>query len=85
MTKKSIEQGRGAQIQRNCHSLLRHAEKEIYENITQCLCLAKMQIAGVEWEKKNEAIARIGEANLLLGKAVQDLRTLAKQFHNLKQ
>lgn len=68
----------------SCRAMLEQAETEIYENITQCLCLAKMQIAGVVWEKKEDTLSRIGEANLLLGKAVQDLRILVKQFHNLK-
>ena len=61
-------------------SLIQNAEREIYENITQCICLAKMQIASVDLERKESARAYIGEATLLLGKAVKDLRKLAKQL-----
>lgn len=61
-------------------TILQQAEKEIYENITQCLCLARIQIASIELQHKDEAINRIGEASLLVGKAVKDLRNLAKQL-----
>lgn len=73
-------------VQQDIHScssgaaLFQRAEKEIYENITQCLCLARMQIASIELHKKEDAMARIGEAGLLVGKAVKDLRNLAKQL-----
>jgi hypothetical protein len=60
--------------------VFQRAEKEIYENITQCLCLARMQIASIELHNKEDAMARIGEAGLLVGKAVKDLRNLAKQL-----
>lgn len=61
-------------------ALFQDAEKEIYENITQCLCLARMQIASIELHNKEDAMARIVEAGLLVGKAVKDLRNLAKQL-----
>lgn len=61
-------------------ALIQRAEKEIYENITQCLCLARLQIASIEFYNKEDAMARIGEAGLLVGKAVKDLRNLAKQL-----
>lgn len=60
--------------------LLQEAEQEIFGNISQCVCLAKLQIAQMELHKKEEAMARIGEACLLLGKAVKDLRNLARQL-----
>lgn len=59
---------------------LRKVEKEIYENITQCLCLAKMQIGRIEMDRFVEGFAYIGEANLLIGKAITDLRELVRAF-----
>jgi hypothetical protein len=56
------------------------AEKEIYENITQCLCLAKLQLANVDIKDAAKTAAAIGEASLLIGKAVKDLRNLAKRL-----
>ena len=63
---------------------LQIAEKEIFENITQCLCLAKIQMGRIEINKPEEACMYIGEANLLIGKAIKDLCNLVKQFkeHN---
>jgi hypothetical protein len=60
--------------------LIRMAEKEIYENITQCLCLARIQLGSIEWQKTEQVVAMIGEANLLIGKAVKDLRNLANHL-----
>lgn len=61
-------------------NVIRIAEKEIYENISQCLCLARLQLGGIDLDNKEKALAIIGEANLLIGKAVRDLRNLAKQL-----
>ena len=61
---------------------VRLAEKEIFENITQCLCLARIQMSSVRTEDPEQARRLIGEASLLIGKAVQDLRILVKQFKN---
>lgn len=60
------------------------AGREIYENITQCLCLARLCLAGVTHTQDAEILSRIGEAHLLIGKAVKDLRNIAKalaSFH----
>lgn len=54
------------------------AGREIYENITQCLCLARLQLSSLDPKKNEELLSRVGEANLLIGKAVKDLRNLAK-------
>ena len=59
---------------------MQQARAEIFGNISQCVCLAKLQLAQLELHKKEEAMARIGEASLLLGKAVKDLRNLAKRL-----
>ncbi|NOT52817.1 MAG: hypothetical protein HOP10_16290 [Chitinophagaceae bacterium] len=61
-------------------TMMRCAEREIYENISQCLCLARLQLGSINFDSKDEAVAIIGEANLLIGKAVKDLRNLAKQL-----
>lgn len=81
MGKKEGEKGKGGQPA-ECTAWFRMAEKEIFENITQCLCLAKMQMSSVRTEHPEEARQLIGEATLLLGKAVQDLRILVQQFRN---
>lgn len=59
---------------------LQTAEKEIYENISQCLCLARMQLGTIDLDNREQSLAIIGEANLLIGKAVKDLRNLARQL-----
>lgn len=56
------------------------AEREIYENITQCLCLAKLQLGTVDPGDIEKTPAAIGEASLLISKAVKDLRNLAKRL-----
>lgn len=61
-------------------TVIRNAEKEIYENISQCLCLTRLQLGTINLEDKEQSLAVIGEANLLIGKAVRDLRNLAKQL-----
>lgn len=61
-------------------AVLHSAEKEIYENINQCLCLARLQLGHIDFDNRESSLAVIGEANLLIGKAVKDLRNLAKQL-----
>lgn len=61
-------------------NVIRIAEKEIYENISQCLCLARLQLGSINLDDKEASLAIIGEANLLIGKAVRDLRNLARQL-----
>jgi serine phosphatase RsbU (regulator of sigma subunit) len=61
-------------------AVLHSAEKEIYENISQCLCLARMQLGSIKLDDRENSLAQIGEANMLIGKAVKDLRNLAKRL-----
>jgi hypothetical protein len=61
-------------------TVIRSAEKEIYENISQCLCLVRLELGSIDLDDKEKSLAVIGEANLLIGKAVKDLRNLAKQL-----
>lgn len=56
------------------------AEKEIYENISQCLCLARVQLGNINLEDQSKALCLVGEANMLIGKAVKDLRNLVKEL-----
>jgi len=62
------------------YTVISSVEKEIYENINQCLCLARMRLGNMDLANKDESLAIIGEANLLIGKAVKDLRNLTKQL-----
>ena len=65
--------------------MIRNVEKEIYENISQCLCLARLQLGHLDLENKERSFAVIAEVNLLIGKAVMDLRNLAKQLSSQKK
>ena len=56
------------------------AEKEIYENISQCLCLARVQLGNINLEDQSKTLCLLGEANILIGKAVKDLRNLVKEL-----
>jgi serine phosphatase RsbU (regulator of sigma subunit) len=84
MGKKGIMKNRRKSILENQlvkqQAIIHTVEKEIYENISQCLCLARLQLGNIDLEKKEQVFAVIGEANLLIGKAVMDLRNLARQL-----
>lgn len=54
--------------------------REIYENIGQILSLTKIRIATLNPEKKEEARQIMEQSDLLLGKAIKDLRNLAGQL-----
>lgn len=56
------------------------AGKEIYENINQCLCLARVQLGNINLEDQSKTLCLVGEANILIGKAVKDLRNLVKEL-----
>ena len=55
------------------------AGKEIYEN-NQCLCLARVQLGNINLEDQSKTLCLVGEANILIGKAVKDLRNLVKEL-----
>lgn len=83
--KVNMKNGREAILENQLlrqQTMIQSAEKEIYENISQCLCLARLQLGNINLENKENSFAVIGEANLLIGKAVMDLRNLAKQLLN---
>lgn len=54
--------------------------KEIYENIGQILSLARLQLAAVNLQNKQESERQIGESSKLVGRAIRELRNLAKQL-----
>ncbi len=80
---KTVNQGSHGPCEKAKHLFLQ-AEEEIFGNITQCVCLAKLQLALTELHNKEDAMSRIGEASLLLGKAVKDLRNLARQLKSFQ-
>jgi signal transduction histidine kinase len=53
---------------------------EIYENIGQILSLTKIQISTLNPDRKEEARQIVEQSDLLLAKAIKDLRNLARQF-----
>jgi signal transduction histidine kinase len=58
---------------------LQNYAKEIYENIGQVLSLAKILLLSLNTEGSKN-VAAIGDSGKLLGKAITDLRSLAKQL-----
>jgi signal transduction histidine kinase len=53
---------------------------EIYDNIGQLLSLAKIQLATINPDKKEETKQLLEQSNLLLNRVIKDLRSLAKQL-----
>jgi two-component system NarL family sensor kinase len=54
--------------------------KEIYENIGQILSLARLQLGTLDLHNKQESEEKIGESRKLVGRAIRELRNLAKQL-----
>lgn len=82
MTKK-IRENNNSSIKKESRvqqAVIEQTSKEIYENITQCLCLVRLQLGNIDLNNKEKTLTIIGEANLLIGKAVRDLRNLAKNL-----
>jgi signal transduction histidine kinase len=59
---------------------LKSFSEEIYENIGQLLSLAKIQIATINPDKKEEAKQITESSEQLLNRIIKDLRNLAKQL-----
>jgi signal transduction histidine kinase len=59
---------------------MKNFAREIYDNTGQLLSLAKMQIAAINPEKKDETRKIVEDSDQLLNKAIKDLRSLAKQL-----
>jgi hypothetical protein len=62
---------------------IRDIEKEIYENVNQVLCLARIKLNGIDWADKESSEQIIGQSDGLIVKAIHDLRNLAKQAKRL--
>ncbi len=54
--------------------------REFYDNIGQILSLAKMRLATLNPEKKDETRQIVEQSSLLITKALKDLRSLARQM-----
>jgi hypothetical protein len=63
--------------------LIRNFEKEIYENVSQVLCLARMKLVNLDFTDKRMSEEMLKQSGNLIGKAISDLRNLAKQVKEL--
>jgi predicted P-loop ATPase/GTPase len=63
--------------------LIRNVEKEIYENVNQVLCLARINLVNLDCGDKNKSAEIVEQSGNLIGKAISDLRNLAKQAKEL--
>jgi hypothetical protein len=62
---------------------IRDLEKEIYDNVNQVLCLARIKLSGINWNDREGSAETIGQSGDLIVKAIHDLRNLAKQAKRL--
>lgn len=63
--------------------LILNVEKEIYENVSQVLCLARIKLINLDLNDKDNCAKSLEQSGNLIGKAISDLRNLAKQVHEL--
>ncbi len=63
--------------------LLRNFEKEIYENVSQVLCLARINLVNLDLSDKSTSAEGLEQSGNLIGKAINDLRNLAKEVRKL--
>lgn len=63
--------------------LIRNFEKEIYENVNQVLCLARIKLVNLDFTDKRMSEDLLKQSGKLIGKAISDLRNLAKQGKDL--
>ena len=63
--------------------LIRNFEKEIYENVGQVLCLARIKLVNVDVGNNNRSAEILQESGNLIGKAISDLRNLVKEINKL--
>jgi len=59
--------------------LIRNVEKEIFENVNQVLCLARINLSNLDCEDRGKIAEIVEQSGNLIGKAISDLRNLAKQ------
>ena len=58
---------------------IRDLEKEIYDNVNQVLCLARIKLSGINWNDPEGSLETVGQSGELIVKAIHDLRNLARQ------
>ena len=58
---------------------LRDLEKEIYDNVNQVLCLARIKLSGINWNDRQSSLETVDQSGELIVKAIHDLRNLARQ------
>ena len=58
---------------------LRDLEKEIYDNVNQVLCLARIKLRGINWNDRQSSLETVDQSGELIVKAIHDLRNLARQ------
>jgi len=63
--------------------LIRNVEKEIYENVNQVLCLARISLANLDCNDRNRSTEIAKQSGNLIGKSICDLRNLANQAKNV--
>lgn len=63
------------------HILL--VEKAIYENISQVLCLARIKLINLDLADRENLAKSLEQSGNLIGKAIHDLRTLAKEVKTM--
>ncbi len=63
--------------------LIRNFEKEIYENVNQVLCLARIKLVNLDFGDKRKSAEMLEQSGNLIAKAISDLRNLAKQVKEL--
>ncbi len=58
-------------------------EKEIFENINQVLCLVRLNISNLDFSNEKRSAEILEQSGNLIGKAIGDLRNLAKEARAL--
>lgn len=59
---------------------LKSFAEELYENTGQLISLAKIQLAGINIEKRDETKDTIESSGLILNRVIRNLRSLARQL-----
>lgn len=65
------------------NKLIRDFEKEIYDNINQVLCLARIKLVNLDPADTKASAISLEQSRNLIGKAIHDLRNLAKQVNKI--
>lgn len=63
---------------------IRNIEKEIYENVGQVLCLARIKLVNVDVGDNGKSAEILEESGNLIGQAINDLRNLVKQANTFQ-